>query len=196
MNYLGHAFLSLGDPEILVGNMIGDYVKGKKALDNYPEKIKKGILLHRQLDSMADMHPATTRAKVWFRERYSLYSGPIIDIVYDHFLATDPHFFKNEEYLYEFSQDVYKKLEEHSQYFPPQFAKMFPYMVEQNWLYNYRHVKGVERSLGGLYRRAKSMPPTDDAYNTFILRYYQLEQCFFEFMEKAYNFVNTELMGK
>lgn len=195
MNYLGHAFLSMGDPEILVGNMIGDYVKGRKALEEYPEKIKKGILLHRKIDSMADEHPATLRAKVWFREAYGLYSGPLIDIFYDHFLATDPHYFKSEKVLFDFTQDTYSKLEQYQQYFPPSFARMFPYMKEHNWLYNYRHVKGIERSLGGLEKRAKYIPPVADAYNTFILRYYQLEQCFFEFMEKAYNFVNNEQVG-
>lgn len=195
MNFLGHAFLSFGDAEILTGNMIGDFVKGKKALEQYPEKIQKGIMLHRAIDSYADLHPANIRAKVWFREKYGLYSGAVIDTVYDHFLATDAHYFKNEKELFDFSQDTYAKLEQHSEYFPPRFAAMFPYMKEQNWLYNYRTMKGVERSLQGLGRRAKYMAPSDDAYDTFVLRYYQLEQCFFEFMEKAYNFVNQELRG-
>lgn len=175
--------------------MIGDFVKGKKALEQYPEKIRKGIMLHRAIDSYADMHPANIRAKVWFRETYGLYSGAVVDTVYDHFLATDAHYFKTEKELYDFSQETYAKLEQHSEHFPPRFAAMFPYMKEQNWLYNYRTMKGVERSLQGLGRRAQYMPPSDDAYKTFVLRYYQLEQCFFEFMEKAYNFVNQELRG-
>lgn len=35
MNYLAHAYLSFNDPEILVGNLISDFVKGKKKFD-YP----------------------------------------------------------------------------------------------------------------------------------------------------------------
>jgi acyl carrier protein phosphodiesterase len=30
MNYLAHAYLSFGEPDILAGNMISDFVKGKK----------------------------------------------------------------------------------------------------------------------------------------------------------------------
>src|SRR5947207_2830586 len=50
MNFLAHAFLSFNDPGLLVGNMIADSVKGKEA-DNYPDRIRQGILLHREIDS-------------------------------------------------------------------------------------------------------------------------------------------------
>jgi acyl carrier protein phosphodiesterase len=36
MNYLAHACLSFGRPDILVGNMISDHIKGKKQFD-YPK---------------------------------------------------------------------------------------------------------------------------------------------------------------
>ena len=55
MNYLAHAFLSLNDDEIQLGNLIGDFVKGNK-YERYPPKIKKGILLHRHIDSFTDHH--------------------------------------------------------------------------------------------------------------------------------------------
>ena len=79
MNYLGHAFLSFGDGDILTGNMIGDHVKGKIALEQYPDGIKKGIMLHRKIDEYTDLHPATQRAKLPFREVYGLYAGAIMD---------------------------------------------------------------------------------------------------------------------
>ena len=196
MNYLGHALLSMGDEELLVGNMIGDYVKGMKALEQYPEGIRRGILLHRKIDSFTDLDASSLRAQVWFRPDYGLYASPIIDTLFDHYLATDPHYFRSEKDLLGFSQDVYKILEKHQSYFPERFAMMFPYMREQNWLYNYRTMMGARRSLQGLHRRAQHMPPADEAYNTFITRYYELAQCYYEFMEKAYKFVNDELKEK
>jgi acyl carrier protein phosphodiesterase len=33
MNYLAHAYLSFNEPEILTGNMISDFVKGKKKFE-------------------------------------------------------------------------------------------------------------------------------------------------------------------
>lgn len=193
MNYLGHALLSMGDPDLLAGNMIGDYVKGTAALDDYSEGVQKGIILHRKIDSFADSDVAALRARVWFREKYGLYSGAIIDTIFDHYIATDPQFFKTEAELLSFSQDVYKKLEGYNDIFPEGFAKMFPYMKEQNWLYNYRTMTGVSRSLQGLQRRAKYMEPSEDAYQTFVIRYYELAQSYYDFMEKAYKYVKTEL---
>lgn len=193
MNYLGHAFLSFDDVELLTGNMIGDYVKGLVAVKEYPEGIQKGIMLHRKIDAFTDAQPAALRAQVWFRQEYGLYSGAIVDTLFDHYMATDPQYFKTENDLLSFTQDVYKKLETQQQYFPPKFAAMFPMMKEQNWLYNYRTMIGAHRSLQGLHRRAQHMKPIDDAYKTFVIGYYEIGQCYYEFIEKAYKFVNDEL---
>jgi acyl carrier protein phosphodiesterase len=192
MNYLGHAFLSFGNGDILTGNMIGDHVKGKLALDTFPPGIKKGIQLHRLIDAFADEHPATRRAKLIFREEYGLYSGAIMDTLYDHFLANDPKMFASEEVLLSFTGSVYTKLAENEQYFPPSFAEYFPYMKQHNWLFNYRNLKGMERALNGLARRAKHMPPVDKAYELFVTGYYQLNQCYYEFIDDVIKFVKIE----
>jgi acyl carrier protein phosphodiesterase len=193
MNYLGHAFLSFGDADILTGNMIGDHVKGKLALDNYPEGIRKGIMLHRKIDQFTDEHPATQRAKVLFREKYRLYAGAVMDTLFDHFLANDPKQFGSEKKLLDFSLETYSRLEQNSQYFPDRFAQYFPYMKEHNWLYNYRHMQGMKQSLGGLERRAKYMPPSDEAYKTFVGYYYHLNQCYYELIDDVITFVKIEL---
>lgn len=193
MNYLGHAYLSFGDAEILTGNMMGDYVKGKLALAKYPENIQKGLLLHRKIDAFADNHPANQRAKVWFRNDYGLYSGAILDVLYDHFLANDPKHFASKDALFNFSQQTYNQLSANSQYFHERFAYMFPYMQKENWLYGYYNLRGIQQSLGGLSRRAKHLPPVDKAYATFITQFYQLNQCYYEFMDDLVKFVKLEL---
>src|SRR5690349_9308251 len=92
MNYLGHAYLSFNSPPILVGNMISDFVKGAGKF-SFSGNIQKGITLHRQIDDFTDSHPATKEAMKIFRPQYRLYSGPIMDILYDYFLANDPDLF-------------------------------------------------------------------------------------------------------
>ena len=193
MNYLGHAFLSFGNKEILTGNMIGDHVKGRLALDKFPAEIRKGIELHRKIDAYADTHPATQRAKLLFRGDYGLYSGAIMDTLYDHFLANDPGIFSDRETLLAFTQSVYLQLDECAAFFPPQFAAYFPHMKEHNWLLNYRTLKGMERALNGLARRAAYMPPIEKAYETFVVNYYQLNQCYYEFIDDVTRFVKIEL---
>lgn len=192
MNYLGHAFLSFGDSGILTGNMIGDHVKGRLPLAQFPPQIKKGIELHRKIDAYSDVHPATQRAKLLFKEDYRLYAGAIVDTLYDHFLANDPKIFPNENKLLEFTRSVYEQLQENEQYFPEKFAEYYPYMVQQNWLYHYRQVKGMERSLNGLARRAAHMPPIQKAFEIFVSHYYQLNQCYYEFIDDITSFVKIE----
>jgi acyl carrier protein phosphodiesterase len=193
MNYLAHAYLSFGDPEILTGNLIGDHVKGKLALEKYPKNISRGIMLHRKIDSFTDDHPATKRAKLLFRETYGLYAGAVMDSLYDHFLANDPKHFASEKVLFDFSQETYVKVAQQAAHFPLSFEQYFPYMREQNWLYHYRTLQGMQRSLNGLHRRAKHMPPVDIAYNIFIGHYYQLAQCYYELMDDIVPYVKVEL---
>lgn len=193
MNYLGHAFLSFGQEPILLGNMIGDYIKGKKALEDYEPSIRKGLMLHRKIDTYTDSHPAFIRAKHFFREDYGLYAGAVTDIVMDHFLANDPKHFASEQALLEFTETTYQQLSRHQTFYPEPFCLMFPYMSSQNWLYHYRTLKGIEKSLNGLYKRAQKMPPTLAAYQTFVSNYYQLNQCYFEFMDDMVSYVKIEL---
>lgn len=196
MNYLGHAFLSFGDGGILTGNMIADHVKGRLVLDSYPAAIRRGIELHRRIDEYTDQHYATQRAKLLFREDYGLYSGAIMDTLYDHFLANDPKYYAGEYELQAFTIQVYAQLKENEAWFPEKFAGYFPHMQAHNWLLNYRNLKGMERSLQGLGRRAAHMPPPDKAYEIFISQYYVLNQCYFEFMDDIIRFVKTEIAGK
>lgn len=176
MNYLAHAYLSYNYPHILVGNMISDFVKGaQKSL--YVVSIQQGIDLHRAIDSFTDEHPATAEAKSFFRPDYRLYSAPITDILYDHFLATDENEFPNGA-LYEFTNSVYKVLEEETVHLPPHFVTVLTYMRKENWLYHYRTTDGMQRSLRGLARRATYMNDSTKAYDLFIKHYDDLKQIY------------------
>ncbi len=183
MNYLAHAFLSFNDPEVLVGNMISDFVKGRKKFD-YPPAIQAGIMLHRTIDNYTDDHPATRQAKEYFRPAYRLYSGAFIDVVYDHFLATDPGEFDDKSLL-RFSGNVYDSLLDYNDWFPAPFAAMFPFMRSQNWLYNYRTLSGTEKSFGGIVRRAAYISESETASYLFRTHYQPLQVCFRQFWDDA-----------
>lgn len=187
MNYLAHAYLSFNDPEIVVGNMISDFVKGKKKFD-YPIRIQAGIMLHRIIDTFTDDHPATREAKEFFRPHYRLYSGAFIDVAYDHFLATDATEF-TESSLYAFSQQVYHVLEENKQWLPDRFAGMFPYMKSQNWLFNYRTQLGTQRSFEGLVRRSTYLEESETAARLFEKHYQPLQQCYRHFWNDTRPFI-------
>lgn len=179
MNYLAHAYLSFNRPGILVGNMISDFVKGKKKYD-YPEDIRQGISLHREIDSFTDGHWATKEAKDIFRPAYRLYSGAMMDVVYDHFLALDKNEFTDKS-LELFIIKTYDLLDRYTNYFPEKFAMMYPYMKAHNWLYNYRYREGIQKSLGGVVRRSKYLTESDTAYQLFNDHYEKLKQLYQQF---------------
>lgn len=179
MNYLAHAYLSFNKPGILVGNMISDFVKGRKKYD-YPEHIQQGISVHREIDQFTDTHPATKEAKEIFRPAYRLYAGPLMDVVYDHFLALDENEFTDET-LKAFTGNTYAVLDRYADHFPERFNMMYPYMKAHNWLYNYRYRQGIEKSLAGIVRRAKFLEESGTAYSLFNENYDSLKKLYQQF---------------
>ncbi len=191
MNYLAHAHLSFHHPEILVGNMISDFVKGKKQFE-YPDLIQKGIRLHRAIDTFTDIHPATQKAKIIFKPAVGTYAGAFMDVVYDHFLAADVNeFTKNGLQL--FSAEVYNQLSEREKHLPEKFAHIFPYMRTQNWLYHYRFTEGLEKSFGGLVRRASYLDSYGEAFTVFTNRYEELGDHYRVFFPEVKQFAAEHL---
>jgi acyl carrier protein phosphodiesterase len=203
VNYLAHAYLSFGIPDVVVGNLISDFIKGKKQLE-YPDSIRKGITLHRAIDTFTDTHPVTRHAKSYFRAVYGLYSGALVDVAYDHFLANDPGVFPTTDAegteaaegtpgtpaatLAAFAQQTYRQLTTREALFPERFARMFPYMRDQDWLYHYRYKEGIFNSFAGLARRAAYMPPPQQACELFEAHFADLEACYREFFPSLRDF--------
>ena len=190
MNFLAHAYLSFENPGILAGNMISDFLKGSKK-NLYSNDIRSGITLHREIDSYTDSHLIPAEARKLFREPFRLYSGPVLDIVYDHFLASDEELFP-EKTLKAFSTKVYEQLEAQREQLPPNFLHIFMYMKEQDWLYNYRTLTGLERSLTGLHRRASAMPPAQEAVRIVRNNYDELKENFRNFFPLVKGFAKEK----
>jgi acyl carrier protein phosphodiesterase len=189
MNYLAHAYLSFGYPELLVGNMISDFVKGKKKF-SYSAAIQQGIMLHRAIDEFTDTHEVTKDAKKYFKNDYRLYAGAFIDIVYDHFLAKDSNEFPQGA-LKVFSQKTYGQLQSFEPVFPERFERMFYFMQTQDWLYHYQFPESIKNSFNGLTRRAKYMDDYKTAFQIFETYYAQLQECYTIFFPSLKAFALT-----
>jgi len=151
MNHLAHIYLSEGLGELMLGNFIADSVKGAE-INKFSEGIKKGIRLHRQIDEFTDKHPIVEQSKQRLRPAYAKYSGVIVDIFYDHFLAL--HWNEYSEIpLEDYAALVYAYIELHLPELPERVNNFFPYMVEHNWLVNYGRYDGIEKVLLGMSRR-------------------------------------------
>ena len=186
MNYLAHAWLSFNEPGILAGNLISDFVKGKVKF-NYTGDTFKGIELHRAIDTFTDTHEATRQAMEVFRPYYRLYAGAFVDVVYDHFLATDESEFPAGRLL-TFSENVYRQLEPYVPHAPERFQQLFPHMRSQNWLFNYQYRWGIEKSFRGLVHRAAYMQESQTALALFDEYYALLGSCYRRFFPEVYAF--------
>jgi acyl carrier protein phosphodiesterase len=186
VNYLAHAYLSFGDPEILTGNLISDFVKGKKKYE-YPPRILAGIDLHRAIDTFTDNHPVNKNISKLFKSAYGLYSGAFIDVVYDHFLAVELNSGGDKEFE-RFSHDVYSKIELFRHILPDTFNNIFPYMKQYNWLYNYQFAWGIEKSMEGLVHRARYISDSKTAFKIFEDNYSELRLAYSIFFPEVRNF--------
>ncbi len=194
MNFLAHAHLSFNQPDILVGNMISDFIKGKKQFD-YPDAVRKGIILHRAIDDFTDTHEITQQVKLFFKPQYRLYAGAFTDVVYDHFLANDLTIFLTDEDLKQFTIEVYKCLETNFEILPPVFKQMLPAMIEQNWLYNYKNKWGIQKSFAGLVHRARYLTESDIAFTIFNEHYDVIKSFYQVFYPDLLKFASQQLLN-
>ena len=190
MNYLAHAYLSFENEPILIGNMISDFVKGKQKF-TFPEKVQKGIMFHRMIDIFTDAHAATKKAKDIFKPHAHRYEGAFVDVIYDHFLAVDETEFPLNKLEY-FANKIYHVLKTNETILPVRFRNMLPYMINQNWLLNYRFTWGIENSFEGIFRRATYLEKNNDIFECFTNNYEPLQHCYKEFFPAVKDFAFNE----
>lgn len=136
----------------------------------YEPEIAKGILLHREIDRYTDAHPIVLQSKKHLFEKYRHYSGVIVDMFYDHFLARNFHEFHPLD-LQSFTEQHFERLMAFKSQMPVKAQNMLPYMVENNWLVGYGELKGIHRALMGMSRRTKFNSKMDEAVQD-LTRYY------------------------
>jgi len=151
MNHLAHCFLSFDNEDLLVGNFIGDYVKGS-TWKNYPEGVQKGILLHRAIDSFTDNHAMTHRSKERIRPFTGRYAGPVMDVLYDHLLAIHWPKYADEPFDV-FTEKVYARLEKRATDMPQELQERLPRMLTGKFLHGYQTREGLEWVLNRFSRR-------------------------------------------
>ncbi|MCF6130535.1 acyl carrier protein phosphodiesterase [Flavobacterium sp. AS60] len=154
MNFLAHIYLS-GDNDLLkIGNFMADSIRGH-SYDVYPMEIQKGILLHRSIDSFTDMHPIYRQSKHRLHEKYGHYSGVIMDIFYDHFLAKNWSDYSSEN-LQDYAENFYLLLKENYDILTERVKGMMPYMIARNWFVSYSTIAGLEMIMFQMDHRTKN----------------------------------------
>lgn len=190
MNYLAHVFLSGDDEEVIIGNFIGDYIKGRE-FRKYSESIKKGILLHRNIDSYTDRNKIVKKSKSLLKKKYGKYSGIIIDIFYDHFLTGNWNKFSSQS-LSGFTENLHNILTRHSAILPEKVKLFLPSFIDNKWIKTYKTIEGMEIVL----RRMSDITtlPDESDYAIGILKEYysEIEEDFLNYFPGLINFVSEK----
>lgn len=191
MNFLAHIYLSGNNALVTIGNFIADGIKGKD-YKIYPKAIQTGILLHRHIDTFTDAHETVRLSTKRLHEKYGHYSGVIVDILYDHFLAKNWTNYSNIP-LDIYVQMFYDALEEHYNLLPLRIKKMMPYMIADNWLLSYASIEGITRVLEGMNRRTKNRSGMNKAVIELEEHYKLFEDEFSAFFDDLIEFSNQKL---
>jgi acyl carrier protein phosphodiesterase len=191
MNFLAHIFLSGTDEGVKIGNFMADSIRGRQ-YESYPKAIMKGILLHRAIDSFTDNHPIYRKSKHRLHEKYGHYSGVIMDIVYDHFLAKNWASY-SDELLENYAQNFYTLLQKRYDELTEKTQKILPYMIGRNWLVSYASLEGLELILFQMDHRTKNRVAMQEAIVEVKSFYTEFEEEFTLFFADLQQFCSEQL---
>ncbi|HSD16364.1 MAG TPA: ACP phosphodiesterase [Thermomonas sp.] len=153
MNYLAHAWLARHSDDAILGALLGDFVFGQSALQDWPPAIRAEIVRHRRIDQYTDAHPAVIAARGLFDDAgLRRYAGIVLDVYFDHCLARGWARW-NGSPLDGFTARVYRVLDEHRDHLPPRLHAIAPRMAAHDWLGSYVDRDSVDRAVHGIATR-------------------------------------------
>ncbi len=190
MNFLAHLYLSGENEKLMVGNFIGDYVKGRN-YENYKDGVKQGILLHRQIDSYTDNHLKFREAKKLMVSEFGLYSGIVIDLIYDHLLAKNWNNYSTRN-LREYTKWVHAVLLKNFFYLPKRVQGFLPILIQNRRLESYATVEGIQKSLEIMSRYTSLPDKSKRAIEIMVENLSFFESNFAEFMNDVISFVEDD----
>jgi len=188
VNFLAHLALSGDDPEVILGNLMGDFLKGVDA-SRYPSGIQRGIQLHRRIDSFTDVHPVFGRSRRRLPPPYRRYAGVLVDVFYDHFLARNWLHYSPHEDLGSFISRTYRTLSNSPVETPPRLQRALPRMIREDWLGSYVNEAGIDLTLKRISRRVSRANPLPEAASQLALHYEGLAADFAEFYPDLIRYV-------
>ena len=195
MNHLAHLYLSSDKEEEMVGQFIADGVKGND-FNLYSPDIRQGILLHRWVDSFTDTHDLVKELRAEYRPKLGLYSGVLIDLVFDYFLAKDFQIHSGIE-LEEFQQFTFSVLNKHEDHFPEKMKKYFFYMKDKEFMMKYAHpveMADIVRQMGNRIPRGESLLAAGDFFEDYVEMASAYFPAFFEELKREFELKRLALL--
>ncbi len=193
MNYLAHIFLSRGHPEIMMGNFLGDLIRNKeyRAL---PERLRKGVELHRKIDVFTDKHPAVLQMVTRLEPLHHKYSPVVADIFFDYllFINWDKYSEGQLQHLADWSYGI---IQENEAFIPERHLEKTRMMIRHNWLLGYGDLEQLHKVFLRVKQRSRFPDNFENAVHTLktdmdtFNRYFNL--FFPDIMEMCSDFIKN-----
>lgn len=152
MNYLAHLYLAGGNEALMLGGLLGDFVRGRRVLRTFPPEIASGIGLHRKIDSFTDRSREVRELKRRFPKPFRRFAGIVIDLGFDHELARRWDDF-SEVSLEDFDREVRHILARHRDLVPDGLERFMRYADRRGLFAAYRNEEEMLHSLRGIGTR-------------------------------------------
>ncbi|MBO9612684.1 MAG: acyl carrier protein phosphodiesterase [Dyadobacter sp.] len=165
MNFLAHILLSGENEGVMMGNYVGDFIKGRLSAEktaSWNPDYVLGLKLHRFIDSFTDTHPDVSDAKDVAAVTQGKLAGIVMDIYFDYFLAKNFDHYHNEP-LFVYAHRVYSIIERNEHLIPETMVPMVRSMIRQDWLTTYATLDGIDITFKRLSRRAGFLAPISTA---------------------------------
>lgn len=157
MNFLAHALLAGDDPALIVGGVVGDWIKGHLPA-GLPGDLARGVALHRTIDSHAESHFSFHQSRARISSARRRYAGVLVDVFYDHLLARDWETVHHQP-LKIFCADVYRLVEDRMDVLPVAARPALRMMAREDWLSSYAELEGIADVLMRMSCRARQPNP-------------------------------------
>ncbi len=194
MNYLAHLYLSGDKPDIILGNFLGDSLKGKEYL-RYNKTVQKGVFLHRFIDSFTDKHPLIKAGTERLRPGYRKYAGVVVDIFYDHFFAINWKTYHHIS-LPQFAEQMHKILSSYYFKMPPKAQQLVPFLIQSKRLVTYESFDGIEKTLKIMSIHTSLPDETEFAMETLHDKYALFNKDFNQFFPEMIQAIGEEFKIK
>ncbi len=191
MNYLAHLFLAKNTDYSRLGNFLGDFVKGRreKLLDTYHPEIVDGITSHRQVDTYTDRHNAVKDAVAILKPSQGLFSGIVVDVLFDYFLSNHWETFSDIDRR-RFIDDCYRSLSVPLPDLPASFNRFLPILKDYDILDSYRSFDGIDHAFYRIDLRCRRETNLSEAVSDIKRHYNDLETQFLSFFSDICGFCN------
>lgn len=162
VNILAHALLAQQAGCSLVGNLLGDHVRGTLPA-HWPAAWRDGVRLHRRVDGFVDRHAASARSVARLPADRRRWARVALDVYYDHLLARDwaRH---SRRPLAQFAAAVYGALDAERARLPATLVRFADFMAERDLLVGYGDPGVIEEVLARMATRARRTNPLAELF--------------------------------